>query len=339
MALGIAQSLINKKIGEIEAKRNQPSFFDQYGLPILSLGAGSAIGALGTSAGKSLASSLGGLLSGSSGAATTAATGAAPAMPSIAAVNPVAATTTSSGAGLSSLLAGPVGTAGGVLGGAAIGAGQLGGISKLAQGENPSLAQHAALFPLTGGFSLLAKPLTDAFGSGKSGSQRERDSVREGLLELGIYSKKDPDGFISLPEGEISLKELGVLPDQSFSVTDVEGGNIAPEVSRLIGFTNPLAEILVAKFGANPERAKDFAGEFANAAAASDNPEETIRSWYEKAGIDRDEAYGKILDMYEDDRLDLDTTEAYLAGIDSFFGIENPNQGQGGEEEFPLRFK
>jgi hypothetical protein len=113
---------------------------------------------------------------------------------------------------------------------------------------------------------------------------------------------------------------------------------VDPELSRLIGFTNPLAEILVERFGGDRARASDFAGEFANAAKASQDPEATIRSWYEKAGVDRDTAYNKIIDMYEEDRLDLDTTEAYLAGIDKFFGVENPNEGQGGAEEFPLRF-
>jgi hypothetical protein len=253
------------------------------------------------------------------------------------------ATSTSTAAtpSLGGVFSGPAGALGGtgaLLGGAAVGAGQIGGIKKMIEGENPSVLQHAALFPLTGGLSLAYKPLKDAFGSGKSKAQKGRDSIRDGLFDLGIYSQKDPDGYLATPEGEISLKEIGVLPDQSFSVAS-DSGEIDPEVASLIGFTNPLAEILVEKFGGDRERARDFAGEFANAAAETTNPQETIRSWYEKAGIGRDEAYGKILDMYENDRIDLDQTEAYLAGIDSFFGIENPNAGRGGKEEFPLRYK
>ena len=96
----------------------------------------------------------------------------------------------------------------------------------------------------------------------------------------------------------------------------------------------PLANILT---GGDEKLANDFTGYFLNAVISSGAVPSNVRKLYSDAGLDREQAYTQVLQLYENDELDLDSTEAMLASIDSTFGVVNPNQGVGGQEEFGLR--
>lgn len=73
----------------------------------------------------------------------------------------------------------------GVVAGAATGAQQIAGASNLAKGKSATPIQHAALQPITGGFSLAVKPAMKAFGLGGSATELE-DKRRGNLAKQGI---------------------------------------------------------------------------------------------------------------------------------------------------------
>lgn len=89
----------------------------------------------------------------------------------------------------------------GIAAGAYTGIQQGQGLYHLIEGDTVSVQEHAALFPITGGFDLLAKPLTSSFASGKDSGQGARDSWRKGLGESGLAVKKDGSYYVNLADG------------------------------------------------------------------------------------------------------------------------------------------
>lgn len=72
-----------------------------------------------------------------------------------------------------------------VLAGAATGVQQAKGVDNLAKGKKATPIQHAALQPVTGGFSLAVEPAMKAFGLGGSATEQE-DKRRANLVKKGI---------------------------------------------------------------------------------------------------------------------------------------------------------
>jgi hypothetical protein len=199
---------------------------------------------------------------------------------------------------------------------------------------------------LPGGVNSLAQGAAGAFfGSGKDQDQKMRDMVRGNLEKSGFFNS-DPqlndDDVFTFSDGSTFdfSKDNGhkldnFSPDGEFGAErnyyDVDWSN--PGAGGVVGLIDPLVYTMMP--GEDMEKLRSqYAGYFVNAAQGGTNPEQRVRELYDKAGLDRNSAAEAVWKMYNDGQLTQEQRNAQLASVDRLYGIENPNAGKGGAEEF-----
>jgi hypothetical protein len=105
----------------------------------------------------------------------------------------------------------------GIGAGALVGLNQFTGLQSAASGGSLSLLEQGALALPTFGASFLFNPISSAFGSGKSGAQRQRDAFRAHLQETGLID----DNFL-LPTFGGNTFDFG--DDSPFRTGNVSAG-------------------------------------------------------------------------------------------------------------------
>lgn len=184
---------------------------------------------------------------------------------------------------------------------------QAQGIKKLVEnGGSPSslsLAEHAALFPITGGFHLAGEQVFNVvesvgdflgLGSGKNERQQRRDGYREVLEDLGTAYYKNGSHHITLADGSefdigkdggAKLQNKGTNIDNKTDryYYDVDWSN--PIAGQTVGWLNPATAIIF-----NDPKGTGFVGHLWNAATSSqpdnlDNAKQNILGIVNDAGI------------------------------------------------------
>lgn len=231
--------------------------------------------------------------------------------------------------GLNSTVPGLAGTglaAAGVAAGAATGARQMSGAINLAQGKKPSAIEHAALFPITGGLDVVARPF---LGGMEAGKEARRDNLGTFMQNTGDLVNRS-DYTVALPDGRrISIGGdtfrdengnpiVGKTPDDKAYNLDWND----PRVSEAVALVDPL---VVGGIGYDAKNREQMVAKLVNIALLTDDPSTTIRSFYDNAGIDRDTIYNRISTTIPKGG----ERNAMLATIDRIFGVQ-PNAGGGG---------
>lgn len=163
------------------------------------------------------------------------------------------------------------------------------------------------------------------FGSGKSKEQRMRDSMRSHFQDTGLF---DEDWNLQLADG--TLYDMGrdggkKLQGGSFAGRE-SGERFTHDVDwskdyagDLVGNIQPVLNLMFGDAG------NQFVGHFVNAATSNaDNLEEAqanARHIFGNMGLDRDTIYQGVQERFKDDP----NRDAYLAGTDNLYGIENPD--------------
>lgn len=197
--------------------------------------------------------------------------------------------------------------AAGIVAGAYTGVQQARGLNSLAHGDNPSAIQHAALFPITGGFDNLVGPVKRFFGSGKGPDQQARDQVRKTLQEKGVI---DENFQIENPDGsKFNIGKDGKNQAYNVDLTKKDAGAV-------VGLLNP-AGFLVSN--GNKKLNSDFTGYFANAALSSDDKLQAVRNIYQKLGITKDSAIAKINAAQVQGTLSKEEAAAYINSTNIVF--------------------
>lgn len=207
----------------------------------------------------------------------------------------------------------------GVAAGAYTGYLQTQGFANLAQGKPVSLAQHAAMFFVTGGLENVIDPIKDIFGSGKSEDQQRRDGLRTLGQDFNVI---DQDYNMELADG--SKFDVGIDGDHKWQNygTNVDGGTERntfdvdwsdPRAGETVGLLNPLAFML---YGQNSGK---FMGHMWNAVTSNNRSlsetKDNIRHQADQAGIDL-ETGRTILRQYKD-KGDLNESD-YLAFLNGW---------------------
>jgi hypothetical protein len=241
-------------------------------------------------------------------------------------------------------LAGALLPAAGIGAGAYLGYQSLKGLGNVADGKDMDMQQQAALGLPTMGLSFAYNPLKKLMGGGKSEAQMSRDSLRQVGQDMGVIGQ---DYNVNLAgggqynvgmDGNAMLQNQGtenLLNPQDANVqARAQGGEryayetdpTRKDTGDLIGLMDPLAEIWAQKASGGNAETQDRlraqgAGYGVNAAQAGGGAD-SIKGFYEAAGLDRDKAYGMILQMGKDGVIDDGRRDSYLASIDRLYGVK-----------------
>lgn len=167
----------------------------------------------------------------------------------------------------------------GIPAGAFVGYQQFKGAKDILKGKNPSLLEHAALFPLTGGLSLAAKPISKMFGSSKDADQLNRDAVRQSLLDNGII---DENYGLTTKDGRTT--NIGL--DGSTKAYNIDFNR--PNAAQAAAWLDPLSAMIT---GGDEKLRSDFTGYLVNAAYADDPRvlRNNISDLYQRLGVTPDQ--------------------------------------------------
>lgn len=147
------------------------------------------------------------------------------------------------------------------------------------------------------------------FFSGKGEDQRNRDNLREQLQNIGVI---DDNFQIRLSDG--SVFDLG--QDGSKQIYNIDWSK---DVNQdILGAVNPLAHIVANGQG---KQASDVAGMLYNAMMSGGDPMKNVQLLYDAFGLDRNSAWHTIDQMVNSGQLDRKTGDAFMAGIDKFWGV------------------
>lgn len=177
------------------------------------------------------------------------------------------------------------------------------------------------------------------FGSSKSPEQQERDAVRGILDELGVTTRGEAavipgtDFNIDMEGRGRELQNYGLNTDERTTRHRYDIDWSDPNVNELVGAADPLAAFYVRQAGLSdkPGRVADLTGYIVNSGQAG------VRGMYDRfneLGGSRDILAQSVWDDYNDGNITAEVRNARLAAIDKQYGVENPNQGLGGEAEF-----
>lgn len=232
-----------------------------------------------------------------------------------------------------------------VVAGAAVGAAQITGAAKVAQGQDPSLLEKGALFPIDGGASFVA----GAFGAGgKSKEQQGRDSVRKLGTQSGLFNKDD--WTVTLSDGsaadigtdghggkhEFRFGDKAIGEKRSLNSYDVDYTNDLDFTSNMM--TNALVRMMSGGKGVSIDQ---VAGQLGNAALGkagfgADMTEENfnyvrdnVRGFFFKQGIQtKEDAYALSNQMLAEGRIAEMDAVAMQQGINMVFDEEGYDQAQ-----------
>ena len=218
-----------------------------------------------------------------------------------------------------------------------------------AEGKDLSTPQKAALALPTFGLSLFA----DSFGigSGKGGSQKKRDALRNRLQEIGFAFK--PEGssshHITLADGtpfDIG-RDIGT-PGTNKGIIGPKGKELEQweidwrrdNIGNVVGGVNPLAEILS---GGDDKLRIALSGYLTNAALESGDVAQNIRHFYEKSGVSSPEQASKMIDdLLANQKVTEEQAIAFKGGINDVFAGKaiGPVQDKisANQEAWPDRF-
>lgn len=223
---------------------------------------------------------------------------------------------------LGSTTAGAFLPAAGVAAGAYTGGQQLSGVMKAAQNQKLSLQEQAALALPTFGASFLVNPAQKLFGSGKDKDQRGRDAYRGGLKDIGFL---DENYGLNLKGGAPTNFGSETLADgsKSFDVNFNTGDKARDELTgRVVGALDPLAEVLS---GGDAKRRSDLAGQFANAALASEDPMRQVGNIFRRAeatsGLKPSTVKEQLQGLFDSGKIDAGRKEALFNSLNSVYQI------------------
>lgn len=183
---------------------------------------------------------------------------------------------------------------GGIAAGGYTGYQQIKGGSNLIQGKPVSNIQHAALYPITGGFdTIVAKTgLSKVLGLGgkKDKDQQNRDQDRATLKAGGVL---DDQYNLTLSDGsKVNLGLDGSV--KNYNVDFNEKG-----IGDVVALVNPFAYLVT---GGDVKRASDLAGQLTNAFKGSKDPLAETKALFEKAGLFKEDALSRIDQLKVDDQ-------------------------------------
>lgn len=217
------------------------------------------------------------------------AAGAVPAAPTL-----VSATATPTAAAAPGMFApgGAALQAAGVAAGAYTGYQQFKGAENALKGKDLDFQQQAALALPTFGLSFAANPINKFFGSTKGDAQQKRDALREQWKAQGLIDEQYNIYNVDGSPFNVGLDGGGKINgDQRPYDVNLDD----PTAVSLI----PMADVLAALTGAAGDKklTSHGAGYIVNAAMASGDPMQNLMSYFQKAGLDHDKAYGMIHEM------------------------------------------
>lgn len=265
------------------------------------------------------ASSVYGAMSEVSAGSSAAASGSGTGSSILGFSGPAAAPGTAGGAFLPSL---------GIAAGAYTGAQQIQGFAHLLEGDTVSMQEHIAMFPLTGGFDLLAKPFQGTFGGGKDSGQEARDSWRKGLGEAGLAVKKDGSYYVSLADG--TNYNIGL--DGGAKLKNVDGGE---RNSFDIDWKNKVAvnsiadaHLFAIASGIDPTSAKKFdtfhraVAQSVNAATSNTNDINGVRENFKTmmSNVDPRQLAMRIETLRQTNNISEQEYGVYLSHMNQIFG-------------------
>lgn len=247
---------------------------------------------------------------GLTGAASTVGTGA------------LGAGTGTAGAGVSGGAAATgsmLGPAAGFVAGGLTGYGQLKGASNILQDKKPSWLEHAAMFPITGGLDVLARPF---LGGGKHKDQRMRDSYRGGIKENAPGFFDEGKNTVSLSsgasfdwgkDGRNMLQNAGSNIDGNSQRHQYDVDFSRPDSADLTAYLDPLGAIMGR---GNAKGTSDMTGYLVNTAQNKGDAISNAKELYQRAGVD----YGSARDLVSQLDADQARKDAYYNSLDRLFG-------------------
>lgn len=219
----------------------------------------------------------------------------------------------------SGLTGGAFGSALGMAGipaGAYTGYQQFRGAENILKDKKPSMLQHAALFPLTGGFDVLARPF---LGNGKDKYQRGRDKARGGMREGG---RLDDAYTRTLSSG--ATHDFG--KDGKHMLTNSDGSQrhfYDVDFSRAdSGQLTAMLDPLGLAEGGNRKTGSDMTGNFVNLAQNAGNSLENVRELYS------DYDYNTLRELIDQSSIEQADKDAMFNTIDDVYGV-NAYAGKG----------
>lgn len=196
--------------------------------------------------------------------------------------------------------------------------GTITGVGNIAQGEDLSLHQQAALALPTFGASFLYNPVKNLFGSGKGEKEVKRDKLKEYLQQQGFVT---PEWGVNLADGS----QWELRDDTQYFEPDFNN----PLMSQTVGDLNPLAYILS---GGDRELATAYAGWMANAAASNAGADagmarNNVLQMYHDAGLTPEAATQILTEMKDTGKITPDEYIAYINGINKIVSDGTPEIG------------
>jgi len=167
---------------------------------------------------------------------------------------------------------------------------------------------------------LAVDKLSQVFGSGKSGQQKERDQYRGAMKDIGMLDK---DYMLKMEGGQ--QYNLGRERDPAYGFRTYETRQDRPFQGAVIGFVNPLAYILTGGNEFTPQLANKLANAASNTANDLRAAYRNVLEIYARAGISPDDARAAINQLAESGKIDEHTKNVFNDTIDQLSGGRDPN--------------
>lgn len=175
-----------------------------------------------------------------------------------------------------------------------------------------------------GGVGLLAGGALGSIGTGKGKDQIRRDQARKTMKEIGLLGPDENDYTLRTRSGQeldIGIDGRGVMAGTNQRVYDIDPQRFNnKDDADTIGALDALGFALG---GSDRKVGSDTTGMLFNTVKDSMDRGGDVRDLYDRSG-GRNAVYGSVEQAWKDGKLDANTRDAFLAGIDRVYGISNP---------------